>query len=71
MPSQGTPGGYHLWQPPIHQGMGFCLQLDQAIMLNLDLEVLNDSDGVEFKLSAITLSQLGQTLKERAGVLNL
>jgi hypothetical protein len=62
--------------PPIHQGMGFCPQLDQAGMLNLDLETINDNDGVDLQVSADSVSNCtksaGFALKmERAGVLDL
>ena len=36
--------------------MGFCLQLDQAGVLNLDLETLNDHDGVDLQASADSVS---------------
>ena len=58
MPSQG--GACRIPSmaiPPIHQGMGFCLRLDGAGVLNLDLEtLLNDHDGVDFRANADSVS---------------
>jgi hypothetical protein len=56
--------------PPIHQGMGFCLQPG---VLNLDLESLNDYDGADLQVSASKVSW-GKAIRikmERAGVLDL